>query len=194
MTKILVLAFHPRLEASKINATLLHQLRQQDSIVVKDMYELYPDYNIDIKAEQASLLEADLVVMLHPFYWYSAPPLCKQWIDLVLEHGWAYGRGGDKLNGKKIFHVISSGGNFEMYSQGGKNLYTYIELLRPFELTYRLCQMQQLPPYIIPNAYRITPEEVALHADKVSTLLNRWSLSNADFSLSDQVLYLNDLN
>ncbi|MFC4874411.1 NAD(P)H-dependent oxidoreductase [Negadavirga shengliensis] len=45
---------------------------------------------IDVKAEQQDLLNADLVIMQHPFFWHAAPPLVKQWIDLVLAHGWAY--------------------------------------------------------------------------------------------------------
>lgn len=104
MNKIYVLVFHPRLESSKVNSFLLKAFLTREDIVVKDMYELYPDFNIDVLKEQQDLLDADLVIIQHPFYWYSAPPLVIQWIDLVLEHGWAYGRGGNKLQDKKILH------------------------------------------------------------------------------------------
>ncbi|MFC4871669.1 NAD(P)H-dependent oxidoreductase [Negadavirga shengliensis] len=124
MKKILVLMFHPRLETSKVNKFLLNAMLEQQHVIVKNMYEIYPDFNIDVKAEQQDLLNADLMIMQHPFFWYAAPPLVKQWIDLVLEHGWAYGTGGDKLKGKKIMHIISSGGGFEIYRSEGKNLLT----------------------------------------------------------------------
>ena len=54
------------------------------------------------KREQELLLQHKIIVWQHPFYWYSSPALLKEWIDLVLEHGWAYGRKGDMLKGKKV--------------------------------------------------------------------------------------------
>ena len=44
---------------------------------------------------QVALVAADTIVFQFPFYWYSVPPLLKEWIDLVLEHGFAYGLEGD---------------------------------------------------------------------------------------------------
>ena len=57
------------------------------------MYEKYPDFNIDVDYEKKLLEKNQIIIWQHPFYWYSAPPLLKQWIDLVLEFGWAYGPG-----------------------------------------------------------------------------------------------------
>ena len=53
--------------------------------------------------------------MQHPFYWYSTPALVKQWEDLVLEHGWAYGSQGHALRGKRLLSIISAGGRAEAY-------------------------------------------------------------------------------
>lgn len=194
MKKVLVLVFHPRMEASRVNKNLMNTLLGIPGIKVKDMYELYPDFNVDVRAEKQDLSEAELVVMQHPFFWYSAPPLLKQWIDLVLEHGWAYGKGGEQLKGKNILHVISSGGTFEAYSPEGRNLYTYNELLRPFELTYRLCQMKQLPPYIIPGANRISPEMLNTHCSQIKKAIEQLAKPDAEFSLPEGVMYLNELN
>jgi len=42
-----------------------------------------------------------MIVFHHPFYWYSSPAILKEWQDLVLEYGFAYGHEGTALRGKK---------------------------------------------------------------------------------------------
>ena len=61
---------------------------------MRDLYALYPDYAIDVAAEQAALAAAHLMVWLHPIQWYGMPALQKLWLDEVLAYGWAYGPGG----------------------------------------------------------------------------------------------------
>ncbi len=51
-----------------------------DGILVHELYELYPDFFIDVEAEQKLLLEHDIIVWHHPFYWYSAPAICNSWL------------------------------------------------------------------------------------------------------------------
>ncbi len=60
---------------------LLQHAAALNDVTACDMYELYPDFNIDVEAEKAH----DLIISQHPRYWFSCPPLMKQWIDLVLE-------------------------------------------------------------------------------------------------------------
>jgi hypothetical protein len=40
-------------------------------VEIRSLYQLYPDFNIDIAAEQEALSRADLVVWQHPMQWYS---------------------------------------------------------------------------------------------------------------------------
>jgi glutathione-regulated potassium-efflux system ancillary protein KefG len=40
----------------------------------------------------------------------SVPGVLKEWMDQVLTYGFAYGNGGDALQGKKMQLVISTGG------------------------------------------------------------------------------------
>jgi glutathione-regulated potassium-efflux system ancillary protein KefG len=192
--KILLLFFHPRFENSKSNKRLLHAAETLQNITVRDMYEIYPDYNIDVKAEQAMLLQHDVIIWQHPFYWYSCPPLMKQWIDLVLEHGWAYGKGGDKLMGKSIMNVFSSGGNFEVYQKGGRNRFTYRELLSPFDQTAFLCHMTYLPPFIIPGANKISDEVLEGYAIRYLEILNFLQSPELDLQKLASMDYFNDLN
>jgi glutathione-regulated potassium-efflux system ancillary protein KefG len=92
--KIVIQLFHPLLHKSRVNTELLRAVTGLEGVDIRILYDLYPDFDIDIKREQEVLLENDVVVWQHPFYWYSAPSLLKEWIDIVLEHGFAYGREG----------------------------------------------------------------------------------------------------
>lgn len=161
---VLVLFAHPALENSRVQTQLLKACRGLRGVEVRDLYELYPDLDIDVEAEQSALTNAEAVVFQHPFYWYHAPPIIKQWQDLVLKHGWAYGQGGTALSGKLTFNVLSAGGGESAYTPGGYNRFTITELLRPFEQTAYLCGMRWLPPYVVHGTHRIQPPEIDAHA------------------------------
>ena len=74
----------------------------------------------------------------------------KEWIDLVLEHGWAYGRQGDAFRGETLFNAITTGGPMETYRSDEANGYTIRQFLAPFEQTALLCGMRYLPPFFLP--------------------------------------------
>lgn len=138
----------------------IRSLQNVPGITFRDLYELYPEFDIDVPAEQEALSQYDVVVLQHPLYWYSTPALVKQWLDLVLEHGWAYGSGGDALEGKWLVSAISTGGKEEAYSHDGFHQITIGELLRPLRQTARLCKMEYLPPFVAHGAFLMSPEEV----------------------------------
>jgi glutathione-regulated potassium-efflux system ancillary protein KefG len=94
----------------------------------------------------------------HPFYWYSAPALVKEWLDLVLEHGWAYGKGGAALKGKIMFNAVTTGGGDDAYRKDGYNRFTMRELLTPFDQTAYLCGMTYLAPFVVHGALRLAGE------------------------------------
>ena len=72
------------------------------NVRARDLFAAYPDYDIDVAAEQAQAQPASLIVLLHPIQWYSMPALLKLWLDEVLAYGWAYGPGGTALQGKDL--------------------------------------------------------------------------------------------
>ncbi len=190
-SKVLILFFHPRFENSKANKVLAETLLTEPDFTFSDLYELYPDFNIDVKAEQAKLESHDIIVWMHPFYWYSCPPLMKQWIDLVLAFRWAYGPGGEALKGKKILNLITSGGGFDAYQHGGRNRFTYREYLIPFEQTATLCHMHYLPPFIVPGAPRLEQGELLNYADQITNMLRTLSAGRIDIDELQQHDYLN---
>ena len=155
----LVVFAHPALQKSRANVRLLRALDGLEGVTLDDLYERYPDFQIDVEHEQALLLDHDHVVLQHPLHWYSVPALLKQWFDLVLAWGWAYGPGGDHLAGKSLQVVTTAGGGVEAYARTGHNRYTVDELLRPIEQTARLCGMRWRPPLVVHGAGRIPANE-----------------------------------
>lgn len=178
--KILVNVFHPDLEQSRGNSKLLKALEGLENVTIRDVYTVYPDFAIDVPAEQQLLREHDVIVFQHPFYWYSCPSLMKEWIDRVLEQGFAFPPGvGDEMNGKTWLTAMTSGGSEQAYRIGGFNAYTISELLRPFQRTAELCGMTWLPPFVVHGVLpegiagykNITDEELAAKAHEYRTLL-----------------------
>ncbi len=152
---------HPSLQRSRVNRALIDAVRDVEGVTVRDLYELYPDMDVDVRREQALVTEHDLLVFHHPLYWYSAPPLLKQWIDLVFEHGWAYGGGGGALRGKRLLTVTTAGGREEAYRPGGHNRYTMAQLLTPFDQTAHLCGMDYLPPFVVHGTHALSDDDIA---------------------------------
>ena len=171
MARILILFAHPLLEKSRVQARLIEAARSVPGVAVRDLYELYPEFDINVRREQQALLEHEIIVWQHPFYWYSAPALLKQWQDLVLEHGWAYGKKGHALAGKKVFQVISTGGSKDAYQPGGYNKYPIQDYLRPFERTAELCKMSYWPPYWVDGVHRMEEPLIRAHATQYRNLL-----------------------
>lgn len=165
MNKILILFAHPALQKSRINRVLVDAVREMDGVVFHDLYELYPEFNIRVSDEQALMEAHDIVILQHPFFWYSIPALLKEWIDLVLEHGWAYGSKGTALRGKTVMSAITTGGGEDAYQKEGSNSYTMRELLVPIEQTFRLCGMTCLPPFVAHGAHGMTTEDIHRHAE-----------------------------
>lgn len=162
-TRLLVLFAHPALEKSRVNRVLVEGLAVLDGVTFHDLYEAYPDFGVDVGREQSLLEDHDLVVVHHPFFWYSTPALLKEWQDLVLEHGWAYGSRGTALAGKRWLSVITTGGREVAYARDGHNRFTIAELLRPLEQTARLCGMDFLPPFVVHGTHGMRPDEIRRH-------------------------------
>ncbi len=162
---VLVLFAHPALERSRVNAALIAAAATTPGVRVHDLYEIYPDFDVDVRHEQALLLSHDTIVFQHPLFWYSLPALSKQWLDLVLQHGWAYGRGGDRLEGKAWVSAVSTGGPASAYTHEGFHGATLDELLLPLRQTVKLCRMRWLPPHVTHGAHALDRDGIAAAAD-----------------------------
>ena len=163
--RIYLLAAHPDWNESRVNRLLFEAARTLPHVQVQDLYGTYPDFDLDVAAEQANAQQADLVVLLHPVQWYAMPALMKLWCDEVLGYGWAYGPGGTALTGKDLWLVASTGGPEASYHPQGYNRYFFDAFLPPYEQTATLCGMRFLPPLLLHGARRAVPEEVQEHVE-----------------------------
>ena len=189
--RILVLFAHPALEKSRVNRVLIEGLDRREGITFHDLYETYPDLDIDVKHEQELLSAHDVIVFHHPFYWYSTPAILKEWLDLVLEHGWAYGSEGNALKGKWFINVITTGGREKAYCEIGSNRFTVRQLLAPLEQTACLCKMLFLPPFVVHGSLGISRDEVLKHREDLHDLYD--TLINADIDI-DKIAPLHRIN
>ncbi|HPE07778.1 MAG TPA: NAD(P)H-dependent oxidoreductase, partial [Smithellaceae bacterium] len=60
MNNVLILFAHPRFEKSKTNRALLAGVDKLEGVTLNDLYEQYPDFNIDIEREQELLVRHDV--------------------------------------------------------------------------------------------------------------------------------------
>ncbi len=193
MNKILILFAHPLYEKSRIHNSLIRVLPESNNITFHDLYELYPDFSISISTEKELLLQHDIIIWQYPFYWYSVPPLLKQWIDLVLEFKWAYGPGGEALKGKMVLNIVSAGGSQEAYSESGKNRYHVRQFMAPLEQTVRLCNMVFLPPFVVHGTHLLTPAEISSYANKYLNLLKTLEEMPLEELINFNGKYMNEL-
>ena len=169
--RVLVLFAHPRLRQSVVQRALLAAISGLDGITVRDLYAEYPDLMIDARREKSSLLAHDMLVLQHPFYWYSSPAVIKEWLDIVLEEGWAYGTGGDRLHGKYLLNALSTGGPQEAYHGKGRNRFPVRALLAPFDQTAYLCGMGWLEPFVVHAGRKLAEAVLTERAERYRDLL-----------------------
>ncbi|MEH7883941.1 NAD(P)H-dependent oxidoreductase [Bacillus sp. JJ1609] len=166
--KTLVIAAHPNIEGSTINSTWVKRLRKEEGeITVHELYAAYPDGKIDAEREQQLLLQHDRIVFQFPFYWYSSPSLLKEWQDVVLAYGWAYGSQGTNLHGKEFMLAISTGGPEAAYQAGGYNQYSMSELTKPFQAMSNLTGMRFLPSFTIQGVRMLNEDQVIESAEEL---------------------------
>jgi glutathione-regulated potassium-efflux system ancillary protein KefF len=147
---ILVIHAHPYPRTSRAGAALLAAIRDLPSLEVRSLYELYPDFDIDVAAEQAALERADVVALMHPLYWYAAPAILKHWFDTVLVEDWAHAeRQGAKLKGKDCQWIVTTGDE-KSYGPGAPT--PIIEQIA------RACGMKWLEPFVVGSADRLSPD------------------------------------
>lgn len=165
---------HPYPRRSRTNHALADALRRSPDIDFRALYELYPDFDIDVVAEQKALEQARLVVWMHPVFWYSVPALLKHWIDKVLAYGWAYGEGGTALHGKHCLWVPTTGGDETDFAPSGIHAHRFTTYIPAMEQTARFCGMHWEAPYVVHDAIAIDDLRLAEHVAALTDRLSPW--------------------
>jgi putative NADPH-quinone reductase len=161
----LVIFAHPQAHLSRVNRPLADAARALANVQVHELYQAYPDFYIDVAAEQQRLAAADIVVFLHPIQWYSMPSLLKEWVDAVLLPGWAYGAHGHALEGKTYWLVATTGSAADAYSAHGVHGRPFDDYLAPFQQTATLCGMDWERPHVLHGAHQVDGAALRAHID-----------------------------
>lgn len=192
LNRVLILFAHPRFEKSRANRALLKDIGYLPNIQLHDLYEEYPDFNVNVEREKALLLEHQIIIWHHPIYMYGVPPLLKQWIDLVLEYGWAHGKKGNHLKDKIVCNALTAGGTRDVYARGSHNGFTIREFLAPLEQTACLCKMVYLPPFVVHGTYLLTDKDLESYSRLYRILLERLTQGEYNLGTLRMYEYLND--
>ncbi len=171
MARVLVLFAHPAQRSKSINLSMAKHAQRISGVTFVDLYAEYPRFEIDIEREQERLLTHDVIVFQFPIFWYSTPALLKQWQDLVLEYGFAYGPQGKRLDGKVAIACVTTGGSVRDYSLDGGNKHPLSMFILPLRQTVELCGMTFMPPYVLHGANHIDTESAKRHIDAYPSLL-----------------------
>lgn len=174
MTKALVIYAHPAHQRSRANQALLNSIADLTNVTIHDLYEHYPNFFIDVAAEQALLEEYDLIILQHPVYWYNMPALLREWQDLVLEYGFAYGKGKRKLAGKKFWVVMTAGAPEHTYEGSAVNERPLSDYFLHYERMANVCGLKQYPTFELYYSRHISDAELNQRcADFRATLLRQ---------------------
>jgi glutathione-regulated potassium-efflux system ancillary protein KefG len=163
MAHVLLYYAHPGQRFSKANRALFAAAQRVAGIDVVDLCAEYPRFDIDVDREQKRLLSHDVILFQFPLFWYSSPAIVKEWEDLVLEHGFAYGEGSHALEGKIMMLAVTAAGSETAYSEEGYQRYPIRTFLTPFERTAGLCKMAFPAPYVLHGSLN-APEDDRLEA------------------------------
>ncbi len=143
----LIILAHPKYEKSLANKTIIEALKNSDqNHEIRNIHSLYPDYKIDIRAEQEALLRHQTILLQYPFYWLNLPAILKHWIDEVFEYQFAYGSQGNKLTGKNLIPSFTVGATEQAYSLSGKHRLRIYEFCKGLEHTVHYAQMNYIEP------------------------------------------------
>ncbi|MBC2329818.1 NAD(P)H-dependent oxidoreductase [Listeria swaminathanii] len=164
--KTLVIIAHPNIENSRVNKVWKETLLKNTADVqIHELYQAYPNWDIDVAFEQQQLQNYDKVIIQFPFYWYSYPPLLKKWFDDVFSHGWAYGSKGDKMADKKLALAISIGDKQYNYQENAPIGYSLETLLTPFRATINHIKADYRGAHtIFGSSFEVTDEEIVENA------------------------------
>lgn len=170
-SRILIQYAHPKPHQSKVNKAMMERVKDISSVRINELYALYPDYYINVPHEQKLLKESEILILHFPMYHFSSPGIIKEWMDVVLEYGFAFGKKGKALHGKQFMIAISIGGRAVAFRKGGFNNFTVEEFLRSFERTAYVCGMNYWPPFVIHGTHRLTDEQIQAHAQAYKDFL-----------------------
>ena len=172
----LVIITHPDIDNSTVNKAWKEKLANSGELAtIHELYATYPDGKIDIAKEQERLAAHDNVVFQFPLYWYSYPPLLKQYFDEVFTYGWAYGSTGNALKDEDFAAAGSIGSPESAYTTEGNVQYTIDTLLSPLKATARFVGAQYVATHKLYSTLNIDSELLEANQQDYATFVQQLS-------------------
>jgi len=159
--KVLVILAHDDMKISRVNKRFALELEDCDNVEIRDIKNLYPDYKINVEAEQEAIRKADKIVFQFPMFWFNAPSILKEWMDKVYSLGFAFDVTKDgyerrELNGKEFMLAVSMGGHEAAYAGEYKSV---DECLTPYIYTSKFCGMKVVESFYTYRAMQNLSDE-----------------------------------
>lgn len=140
---------------------LLDAVRHSPGLDLRELYQLYPDFYIDVAQEQKILAHSSAIILYCPLQWGLPPALLVQYLHKVFHYGWAYGKDAaaepvSALYGKKfllVTHVVASRQDQDSGSEQS--------MLTAMQQLALCCGLQWQRPLLLPP---LTDELVAVQA------------------------------
>lgn len=143
MSHVLIVSGHTDLaHDSFANKAILEELAKTLPEATIDYLDReYPNFVIDVAAEQKKLEAADIVVLQFPIFWYSMPSLMAKWMEDTFVHGWSHGSTGHALQGKKLLISFTTGAPADLYVEGGPKMFPVESMMTRFQQVANLTGM-----------------------------------------------------
>jgi len=170
--RALVVFADPSLHRSRISRRVADACASLPGVRVQDLYQLYPDFYIDVRRERALLKSAALVVFVFQLHWYAMPALLKEWFEAVLKPEWAHAAPG-RLQGKTAFAAVACASSEQDYRAGGLHARPLADYLTPLEQSVKACGMDWLAPHVFYGADASDSDAAGRHADALRARLAR---------------------
>lgn len=127
-------------------AGLLQLMRAQERATAESGFA--PDVADQIRRLQ----QADLLVLVFPFWWFSGPALMKGWFDRVFANGIAYGHDpyvNGPLKGTRALACVAVGADADYYGPEGPagDIHALLNPILHGTLAY--CAMDVLEPFLV---------------------------------------------
>ena len=175
----LIILAHPHFEQSTANKTIVETLQNKvKDLEVRNIHQLYPNYQINVAEEQAALLRHELIILQYPMYWFNMPAILKLWFDEVFTYQFAYGSKGDKLKDKKLLTSLTIGQVEQNYSDYDVDVINHLH--EPVKLSTLYSQMQYLTPIVLYGVSPATTEQNDIqakakqHSEKLVALIEKY--------------------
>lgn len=160
---VLLVSGHTNLKGDSVaNKTIIEEFHRLMPEAELDMLDqLYPDFNINVEAEQQKLVKADTIILQFPVWWYSQPSLMHRWMEDTFQHGFSHGSKGKALVGKRLVASFTAGAPKEAYGEAGAEA----SVMPPIAGTAALTGMTLLQPVITYGVSYTSRNDAAAMAD-----------------------------